>query len=86
MGPAKTKTSMQELYAAPADWDAQRETITRLYLHEKRSLQEVMELMALEHNFLATCDPPSDLIPCPKGARESGARDPNDPWVPSKRY
>ena len=49
---------MQELYAGPEDWDAQRETITRLYLHERRSLQEVMELMALEHNFLATCGPP----------------------------
>ena len=55
MGPAKP--SMQELYAGPADWDAQREIITRLYLHERRSLQEVMELMALDHNFLATCDP-----------------------------
>lgn len=61
MGPAKR--SMQELYAGPADWDAQRETITRLYLHEKRSLQEVMELMALEHNFLATCDPPMTEVP-----------------------
>lgn len=49
---------MQELYAGPADWEAQRETITRLYLHEKRSLQEVMELMALDHCFFATCGPP----------------------------
>jgi len=57
MGPSKP--SMQELYAGPADWEAQRETITRLYLHEKRSLQEVMELMALDHCFFATCDPRS---------------------------
>jgi len=55
MGPPKP--SMQALYAGPADWESQRETITRLYLHEKRSLQEVMEFMALEHSFFATCDP-----------------------------
>ncbi len=61
MGPAKT--SMQELYAGPADWDAQRETITRLYMHERRSLQEVMELMALEHDFLATCGPWTPVKP-----------------------
>lgn len=59
MGPSKApKPSMQELYAGPADWEAQRETITRLYLHEKRSLQEVMELMALDHCFFATCGAP----------------------------
>ncbi|KAH6857034.1 hypothetical protein B0I37DRAFT_89026 [Chaetomium sp. MPI-CAGE-AT-0009] len=54
MSPSKTKPSMQELYASPEDWDKQRETITRLYLHEKRSLQEVMEYMALNHFFFAT--------------------------------
>ncbi|EAQ88488.1 hypothetical protein CHGG_05107 [Chaetomium globosum CBS 148.51] len=54
MGPPKTKPSMQELYASPEDWDTQRETITRLYLHEKRSLQEVMEYMAVNHFFFAT--------------------------------
>ncbi|KAK3290475.1 uncharacterized protein B0H64DRAFT_59301 [Chaetomium fimeti] len=54
MGPSKTKSSMQELYASPEDWDTHRETITRLYLHEKRSLQEVMEYMALNHFFFAT--------------------------------
>ncbi|KAK4234955.1 Clr5 domain-containing protein [Achaetomium macrosporum] len=52
MGPSKP--SMQELYASPEDWEAHRETITRLYLHEKRSLQEVMEYMALNHFFFAT--------------------------------
>ncbi|KAK4149274.1 Clr5 domain-containing protein [Chaetomidium leptoderma] len=52
MGPSKP--SMQELYASPEDWDAHRETITGLYLHDKRSLQEVMEHMAMNHFFFAT--------------------------------
>jgi hypothetical protein len=59
MGPSKTKASMQDLYASPEDWDTQRETITRLYLHEKRSLQEVMEYMAVNHFFFATLVPRS---------------------------
>lgn len=46
---------MQNLYATPADWETYRGTITRLYLDEKRSLQEVMEYMVLNHGFLATC-------------------------------
>ncbi|KAH6612926.1 hypothetical protein B0J18DRAFT_375172 [Chaetomium sp. MPI-SDFR-AT-0129] len=55
MAPSKSaKRSMQELYASAEDWDAQRETISRLYLHEKRSLQEVMEYMAQNHAFFAT--------------------------------
>jgi hypothetical protein len=49
---------MQELYASPEDWEVHRETITRLYLHEKRSLQEVMEHMALNYFFFATCVSP----------------------------
>lgn len=53
---------MQELYASSEDWDAHRDTITRLYLHEKRSLQEVMEHMALNHFFFATCDPCTQSI------------------------
>jgi hypothetical protein len=56
MGPSKP--SMQELYASPEDWEAHRDTITRLYLHEKRSLQEVMEHMALNYFFFATCVSP----------------------------
>jgi len=68
MGPPKP--SMQDLYAGPADWEAQRETITRLYLHEKRSLQEVMELMALEHSFFATCDP----VPGPPSLLSRGSK------------
>jgi hypothetical protein len=55
MGPSKP--SMQELFASPGDWETHRETITRLYLHERRSLQEVMDCMALNHAFFATCDP-----------------------------
>ena len=54
MGPPKP--SMQKLYACPEDWETQRETITRLYLHEKLSLQGVMEHMAVNHLFFATCD------------------------------
>jgi hypothetical protein len=45
---------MQGLYASPEDWETHRDTITRLYLHEKRSLQEVMDYMALNHLFIAT--------------------------------
>lgn len=52
----QSKLSMQELYASAEDWETHKETITRLYLHEKRPLQEVMELMALNHSFFATCD------------------------------
>lgn len=46
---------MQTFYATPADWETYRETITRLYLDEKRPLHEVMEYMALNHSFIATC-------------------------------
>jgi hypothetical protein len=52
MGPSKP--SIQALYASPEDWETQRDTITRLYRHEKRSLQEVMEYMAVNHSFFAT--------------------------------
>ncbi|GAB1318526.1 Clr5 domain-containing protein [Madurella fahalii] len=45
---------MQNLYATSTDWETYRDTITRLYLDEKRPLQEVMEYMALNHQFLAT--------------------------------
>lgn len=55
MGPPKR--SMQSLYASAEDWETHREAITRLYLHEKRSLQDVMECMALNHSFFATCVP-----------------------------
>ncbi|KAK4245873.1 Clr5 domain-containing protein [Corynascus novoguineensis] len=55
MGPTKPKPSMQDLYAHTAeDWQEHKETITRLYLHEKFTLSEVMEYMALHHFFFAT--------------------------------
>jgi hypothetical protein len=55
MGPPKT--SMQKVYACPEDWETHRETITQLYLHDKLPLQEVMEYMAVNHLFFATCEP-----------------------------
>ncbi|KAL2173749.1 Clr5 domain-containing protein [Thermothelomyces heterothallicus CBS 202.75] len=58
MGPSKTgiiKPSMQDLYTHTAEeWQEHKETITRLYLHEKLTLNEVMEYMALNHYFFAT--------------------------------
>lgn len=47
-------SSMQKIYAAPKDWEANRETIARLYLEENRTLQEVMDYMASRHTFFAT--------------------------------
>lgn len=47
---------MQDLYThTPEEWQEHKETITRLYLHEKLTLNEVMEYMALNHAFFATC-------------------------------
>ncbi|KAL2163951.1 hypothetical protein VTH06DRAFT_3164 [Thermothelomyces fergusii] len=58
MGPSQTgitKLSMQHLYTHTAEeWQEYKDTITRLYLHEKRTLNEVMEYMALNHFFFAT--------------------------------
>ncbi|KAJ4289319.1 hypothetical protein N0V88_007070 [Collariella sp. IMI 366227] len=51
---APPKRNMQELYATPEDWNTHQETITQLYLHDKLSLQEVMDHMALNHFFFAT--------------------------------
>lgn len=48
------KTSMQDLYASSADWEVHRDSITRLYLHEKMALQDVIEYMAVNHCFFAT--------------------------------
>lgn len=36
-----------------ADWDAQKSTIQRLYITEDRSLQALMKIMAVSHNFRA---------------------------------
>lgn len=54
MGPPNAR--VQKVYAGPEDWETHRETITRLYLHDKLSLQQVMENMAADHLFFATCE------------------------------
>ncbi|KAL2156675.1 hypothetical protein VTH82DRAFT_1420 [Thermothelomyces myriococcoides] len=58
MSPPQTgiiQPSMQDLYTrTPEEWQEHKETITRLYLHEKLTLNEVMEYMALNHAFFAT--------------------------------
>ncbi|RYP64482.1 hypothetical protein DL770_009195 [Monosporascus sp. CRB-9-2] len=41
-------------WATQYDWDAHRETISRLYWDESRPLPEVMEIMRSQHNFYAT--------------------------------
>jgi hypothetical protein len=33
------------------DWDSHRPTITRLYVDEKRTLQEVMDIMQRDYHF-----------------------------------
>ncbi|KAG8157721.1 hypothetical protein KVR01_012383 [Diaporthe batatas] len=37
-----------------SDWSRHRETIRRLYIDEKRKLKEVMDIMATEHNLVAS--------------------------------
>jgi hypothetical protein len=44
-------------YAELKDWDAHKETITRLYWDERRTLKEVMDTMERDHNFYATYAP-----------------------------
>ncbi|KAK4443649.1 Clr5 domain-containing protein [Podospora aff. communis PSN243] len=41
-------------YATPADWEAHRDTITRLYYFEEMTLREVKKHMETHHDFLAT--------------------------------
>ncbi len=41
-------------HATQEEWDAVRETITRLYKEENKTLKEVMALMAREFNFFGT--------------------------------
>lgn len=36
------------------EWEAQRSNIERLYVSERRSLKEVMQIMASVYNFRAT--------------------------------
>ncbi|KAK3389997.1 hypothetical protein B0H63DRAFT_389421 [Podospora didyma] len=47
--------SLQDVqYASQEDWDKHRATITQLYLHEDRTLRDVMDYMAQTHHFKAT--------------------------------
>jgi hypothetical protein len=41
-------------YASPDDWEAHRDTITRLYYYEEMTLREVKKHMEMHHDFLAT--------------------------------
>jgi hypothetical protein len=41
-------------WASDADWNAYRDEITHLYIHEKKTLAVVMSTMEEEHGFLAT--------------------------------
>ena len=45
--------TMQDVYARDMDWEPHRDTITRLYSDENRSLDEVMSIMEEEHLFFA---------------------------------
>jgi hypothetical protein len=49
-----TSTSDRVIWASPADWERQKPLITQLYVDEKRSLNQVMEIMADEHDHNAT--------------------------------
>ena len=46
--------SPQHHWATQDDWDAHRETISRLYWDESRPLPEVMDIMRSRHDFHAT--------------------------------
>ncbi|KAI1854471.1 hypothetical protein JX265_007659 [Neoarthrinium moseri] len=41
-------------YASRLDWDLHRDTITRLYWDERKTLKEVADFMEKEHDFYAT--------------------------------
>lgn len=49
-----TSASDRVTWASPADWERQKPLITQLYVDEKRSLKQVMEIMADEHDHNAT--------------------------------
>ena len=44
----------QKRYASEADWNRQRDVVTRLYSDENRPLKEVMQIMEHEHHFSGT--------------------------------
>lgn len=37
-----------------SDWSRHRETIKRLYIDERSKLREVMDVMAMDHSFVAS--------------------------------
>ena len=47
----------------PSDeWEKKRPIIARLYQEEKKSLKEVMDILARDHQFTATCVLPFPAI------------------------
>jgi hypothetical protein len=50
----ETSIKPQITWAKPEDWDTHRQTITRLYADEDKSLSEVMAIMKRDHSFYAT--------------------------------
>ncbi|KAK0620609.1 hypothetical protein B0T14DRAFT_497109 [Immersiella caudata] len=47
-------TNPKRKYASPEDWEAHRDTITRLYYYEEMTLRDVKKHMETYHDFLAT--------------------------------
>lgn len=58
-----TSTPSEPCWASPWDFDAHRDVITRLYIHEAKSLNQVAAIMAQDYNFRATSVRPY-LQPC----------------------
>ncbi|KAK5662217.1 hypothetical protein OQA88_8122 [Cercophora sp. LCS_1] len=52
--PASLAQPKQSKYAGPADWEKHRDVITRLYLHEDKTLKQVKKLMEDRYGFFAT--------------------------------
>ena len=44
----------QTQYATAEDWNRHRETFTKLYLEESKTLNEVMSIMKEQYGFKAT--------------------------------
>jgi hypothetical protein len=45
---------MSNRWASEVDWSVYRETITRLYINENHSLNDLMEIMKRDHSFFGT--------------------------------
>ena len=43
-----------KVYPSPQEWESQRREIERLYLDERKSLNQVMEFMARVHGHYGT--------------------------------